>query len=368
MSERHDAEVEQVIESALSTDAFALYGAGQLGKMTMNMWPKACPKPLFFVDAHKTGPYCDLPVYPPDGDIPDGVTFLLSAFKMPPVAAKSVFEKLGQSQLLTVYDFFQKVMPDEFGNGWRNLDPDDATRAKLECARSVYADNLSKHVHDCAAAWRYQREMPDDYPVAPEEDKYNLSGLGRSGFHYDLVIDGGSYDLHALDMLAEGGVGWERAIAIEADPARAEFCRRNAGGRAQVIETAIADFDGEADFLATGLLSARLAAPALTGDNRLVSVPVSTLDKISEAFGPLADKRLLLKLHIEGAELAALKGAETLLTSARCDILLNLSHDEKSFLDLPVYLESFDRFDIFLRSHSLFGEGLTLFARYKDNL
>jgi hypothetical protein len=77
--------------------------------------------------------------------------------------------------------------------------------------------------------------------------------------------------------------------------------------------------------------------------------------------------KTLLKLHIEGAELAALKGAEKLLSAGHCDVILNLSHDEASLTDLPVYLRSFGHYDIFLRSHALYGEGLTLFARYKDH-
>ena len=360
------SELDAQIARALSGENFALYGAGQLGRMTLDMWPQNRMKPLFFIDAVKTGDYCGLPVHPLDGPRPENVTYLLSAFKIPAVTAKEIFHQLGQPLMLTAYDFFDHVMPEEFGNGWRNLAPGAEVLTRASLARAVYADDLSRLAHDSACAWRYRREMPDNYPVAPEEDKYNLAFLGRQATHYDLVIDAGSYDLHTLDMLHAGGVSWDSVAAFEADPARADICRSRAGEGGYVHEIAVADFDGEADFLATGLLSARLAGPGVKGDPRLKTVPVARLDSFSRQFGPLAGKRILLKLHIEGAELPALKGAEELLRTAHCDVLLNLSHDEQSLLDLPVYLRNLGRFDIFLRSHSLFGEGLTLFARCRD--
>lgn len=359
------------IRAMLAEGPFALIGAGQLGKMTLDMWPAGEPKPLFFVDSAREGEFCGLPVHRLGGQLPAGITYLVSAFKMPAATAKSIFAALGQDTLLTSYDFFEERVPLEFSNGWRNLEGGPDLPARLAAARAAYADETSRLIHDCAAAWRYQRELRDDYPVTPEERKYDLSTFGRAGTRYDLVIDGGAYDLGTLGMLTAGGVTFDRVIAFEADPARYADCLSRAASMPGVTvrPEALADFNGEADFLATGLLSARLAAPGLAGDPRLRRVPVVRLDTLANELlegGPLDAARVLLKLHIEGAELPALKGAADILADARVDILLNLSHDEASLLDLPVYLESFGRFDIFLRSHALYGEGLTLFARYRD--
>lgn len=360
------------IRAMLAKGPFALIGAGQLGKMTLDMWPAQEPKPLFFVDSAREGEFCGLPVHRlGSADLPAGVTYLISAFKMPAATAKSVFSALGQDELLTSYDFFEERVPLEFSNGWRNLEAGPNLPARLAAARAAYADETSRLIQDCAADWRYKRELRDDYPVTPEERKYDLSSFGRAGKHYDLVIDGGSYDLATLGMLSAGGVTFDRVVAFEADPVRYADCQSRAASMPGVTvrPEALADVDGEADFLATGLLSARLAAPGLAGDPRLRRVPVARLDTLSSELldgRPLDEARVLLKLHVEGAELPALKGAADLLAHARVDILLNLSHDEASLLDLPVYLERFGRFDIFLRSHALYGEGLTLFARYRD--
>lgn len=351
----------------LASGPFALVGAGQLGRMALDMWPASEPRPEFFVDSVKEGMFCGLPVYRLGSELPTGVTYLISAFKMPAETAKAIFLQLGQHELLTVYDYFEEKTPLEFSNGWRDLNDAAGREVRIVAARGAYIDETSKLIHDCACAWRYARDLRADYPVTPEERKYDLSEFGRSGMRYDLVIDGGAYDLGTLAMLRAGSVTFDRVVAFEADPARHAKCVARAADMSGVTvrPEALADFDGEAEFLATGLLSARLAAPGLHGDVRNRRVPVARLDTIFADVIP-DQPRVLLKLHIEGAELPALKGAARLLAKARVDILLNLSHDEASLLDLPVYLQGFDRFDIFLRSHALYGEGLTLFARYRD--
>ena len=48
------------------------------------------------------------------------------------------------------------------------------------------------------------------------------------------------------------------------------------------------------------------------------------------------------------------------------DLLINLSHDEDSLLNIPQTLGVSKKFDLFLDSHALFGEGLTLFAKSKS--
>ena len=355
----------------LAEGPFALVGAGQLGRMALDMWPAGAPHPEFFVDSTKEGTFCGLPVYRLGSDLPAGLTYLISAFKMPSETAKTIFRQLGQDELLTVYDYFEERIPLEFSNGWRDLSAAPGREARIALARGAYTDPTSKLIHDCACAWRYARELRDDYPVTPEELKYDLSQFGRSGIRYDLVVDGGSYDLGTLSMLKAGGVAFDRVVAFEADPVRHADCVARAVEMPGVTvrSEALSDFDGEAEFLATGLLSARLAAPGLKGDVRNRPVSVARLDGLTGTLfpdGASEHSRVLLKLHIEGAELPALKGAAALLAKARVDILLNLSHDEASLLDLPVYLQSFGRFDIFLRSHALYGEGLTLFARYRD--
>ncbi len=54
----------------LAGGPFALVGAGQLGRMALDMWPAGEPRPQFFVDSSKEGTFCGLPVHRLDSDLP----------------------------------------------------------------------------------------------------------------------------------------------------------------------------------------------------------------------------------------------------------------------------------------------------------
>jgi FkbM family methyltransferase len=294
---------------------------------------------------------------------------------MTPQELKNIFRKIGQDDILTVYDFFEEFTPAIFGNGWRNVEPAPDTERRLARLPQFYADDTSRRICRAVTAWRYRRQLLDDYPVWPEDNKYDLSLLTRAGVHYDTVYDCGSFDFGLAKALTAADVAFDRIIAFEPDAANFEICRQRIAEwrskvKAQITldRRAVSDRNGRGTFLASGLLTARLInAPSINHPD-LTVVDTCTLDTVHEqTFGWNGARalRILIKLHVEGAELAALKGAEKLIRQSRADILLNLSHDEKSYLDIPEFLSGFGCYDVFLRSHSLFGEGLTVFARHK---
>lgn len=361
------------LHGALRRGRYALVGAGQLGAMSLAQWPDDVARPEFVLDSVKTGDLSGVEIRPLLGHVRDpGVTYLLSAFKMPPAAIRDIFARIGQPDILTVYDLFEEYTPVAFTNGWRNVTPSADVRAALARLPDFYADEISRQICDAVTAWRYRRELVDNYPVGPEEIKYDLSRFGRAGQHYDIVYDGGAYDLGLLASLTRAGIGWDRVVAFEPDPASQSLCRAHRaqweqqGGAPVTLDTrALSNRAGRSPFIANGLLSSRMVGEGALTHADLIDVETCRLDDVHRAlFGDTdAPSRILIKLHIEGAELAALQGAADLLARHDVDILLNLSHDEQSWLDIPAYLAGFGRFDLYLRSHALFGEGLTVFAR-----
>lgn len=366
--------IEARLRAALETDRFALVGAGQLGEMALDLWPDSLPRPEFVLDSRKRGklrhiPIEDLTVHRYDPEI----TYLLSAFKIPVSEAKSISASLHQPAILTVYDFFEKQFPHTFSNGWRKLDLVQTDLDRIALTRRCYADEMSLVAFDAVVAWRYRRELLDDYPVTPEKDKYNLSLFGRRSCFYDHVYDCGSYDLSLAASLAKAGVTFGSLVAFEPDPRRHAICREAAEtskrhalfGQIDLERKAVCDSDGREAFMANGLFSARLTS-ADSASAQCIVVETCTLDAYHAARYDARDDsetRVLIKAHVESAEPRVMVGARRLLERTQADVFVNLSHDETSFLDVPRFLESFGRFDLFLRSSSLFGEGLTLFAR-----
>jgi len=368
---------EAELKKAVTSGRYALVGAGQLGAMSLGLWPQKIAPPEFILDSVKTGAMRGIEIRDLKSHVRiPGITYLASAFKMTPAELRDIFRKIGQNDILTVYDFFEEFTPTVFTNGWRNAAPTPQTERRLAQLSKFYADETSSRICRAVTAWRYRRELLDDYPVWPEENKYNLALFGRAGTHYDVVYDCGSFDFSLMKCLNDAGITFDRLIAFEPDPGSREICRQEiakqpAGkGRITLDRRAVSDHDGHSTFLASGLRSARLIEDLTFDHPDLIAVDTCTLDNVHEQmFGWRAVRplRILIKLHIEGAELAALKGAEKMLRQTQADILLNISHDEISYLEIPEFLAGFGCYDLILRSHSLFGEGLTVFARHRKS-
>jgi FkbM family methyltransferase len=354
---------------------YALVGAGQLGAMSLRLWPSSVAPPEFILDSAKTGDLQGIEIRDLRSHVQvPGVTYLASVFKMTPREMKDVFQAIGQNEILTVYDFFEEFTPTIFTNGWRNFEPTAETECRLDRLPQFYADETSQRICQAVTAWRYRRELVDDYPIGPEENKYDLSLFGRAGMHYGVIYDCGCFNFGLMKSLMAADISFDRLVAFEPDPVSYEVCRERMAewrpmgkGEITLDQHAVSDRNRSGTFLANGLLSARLIDSL--DHPGLIAVDTWSLDAAHEhmfGWNDASSLRTLIKLHIEGAELAALKGAVKLIKKSRVDILLNLSHDEISYLDIPEFLAGFGCYDIFLRSHCLFGEGLTLFARHQS--
>jgi hypothetical protein len=74
------------------------------------------------------------------------------------------------------------------------------------------------------------------------------------------------------------------------------------------------------------------------------------------------NSQLVIKIHVEGAELAVLKGAQKLIQAKSPILLINISHNMENLFDVPEFLISMKKYKLFIRTHCLFGEGITLTA------
>src|SRR5690606_25475201 len=116
---------------------------------------------------------------------------------------------------------------------------------------------------------------------------------------------------------------YDRMLAFEPDPANYDVCLKRvpkqeptADAKITLDPRAVSDRNGHGAFLASGLLAARLIdAPSFRHPD-LRMVDTCTLDTVHEGmFGwsEAETPRTMIKLHVEGAEPAALKGAEKLI-------------------------------------------------------
>lgn len=127
----------------------------------------------------------------------------------------------------------------------------------------------------------------------------------------DVGAHVGFVTLHLARLVGPTG----HVFAVEPDPGNYALLRRNCelNGLAQVtlFPTAVSDRPGFVEFAAEGTTTSRLARH---GDARAIRVAADTLDRLlAAAPRPVS----LVKLDIEGAESAALRGSSSLLRGHR---------------------------------------------------
>jgi FkbM family methyltransferase len=343
-----------------------LLGAGQLGRMALEMWPASVLRPMMILDRKASGSISGVPILPAELHTPDpGFLYVLSYFKDSPEGVLELFETHLQQSIITVYDILSGETPAVFTNGWQGAPEDLASAASVI---RLFDDEGSRRIYSANLEWRYKRNLRRDYPVGREEDKYALSHYGINAFTFDLVVDAGSFDLSFSDKLKAEGFAWNRYLALEPDPVRHEAISRVLDGRQlgemsiNLSQAAAWSRSGEVNFMASGLLSARIPRDSESANAKVIAV---TLSEVVDQHGTKPKDSLLVKLHIEGAEWPVIESSVELLRrpGPTC-LLINLSHDEDSLTQIPRVLSELG-YQMRLHSHSLFGEGLTLFA-WKD--
>jgi FkbM family methyltransferase len=182
---------------------------------------------------------------------------------------------------------------------------------------------------------------PDGYWIGlyePSDTAAFSSLVRRGGVVWDVGAHLGYYTLLALRR------GASRVLSVEPLPANRELLRHHIdvnrlSGRVRVRDCAVAEKVGDALLApATTTSEARLSAPgdAAPPAAECLRVRTTTLDHLLDESRDAGDSPpALVKLDIEGAEAAALAGAERLLSQARPAILLSL-HGPDDVSDLAL--------------------------------
>ncbi len=136
-----------------------------------------------------------------------------------------------------------------------------------------------------------------------------------------VVMDiGGNIGAATLYLAAKVGAGG-LVLAYEPDAANLEVFRRNlevngAPSQVQLVPKGLSDREGVLEFFAGGNYTSSLCQTNyIAGDRRkyhVVQIPVTTLDAEAARLG--LTRLDFVKMDIEGAEVAALKGAQQTLT------------------------------------------------------
>lgn len=199
---------------------------------------------------------------------------------------------------------------------------------------------LRRAVERLARGRRVRRTLPNGVAIYVSPDS-QLKYL-RGAFDADLValaqtrVDAGSavWDIGAnCGVFAFSCAHARQVVAVEADPFLSNMLTQSIalnGTKIEIVAAAASDTTGLANFsiAARGRASNHLTATgghSQTGGERArITVPTLPLDLLLDHFGPPT----LVKIDVEGAEAAVLRGAVRLLREVRPVLYLEIAPGE----------------------------------------
>ena len=335
-----------------------LYGGGDMGRMARDYCRLLGIEIAMLVDRNAASlrgdaSWAGIPVCHPDEVAAD----MKQAAQLAVCVATAAFKPLeldlagqGWADIVPFYDVAESQRARHpLSNGWFATNMVHADYATTGEVLDLWNDDLSRAHHLQFLAWRIAREEWT-FEGAPV-DTGNRFFIPEVMAHIDALetfIDGGAHHGQVGRAFADlRGLRASTIVAIEPDPAN--LAQLQCDG-AEVYPLALGAEAEERTFHAGLGYASQFAASGQC------TVPCVTLDSLELAPD-------LLKLHLEGGELAALKGSLETIRQHRPVIAATTYHNADGIWRIPAFLmENLEDYRFLMRIHSWCGTGAVVYA------
>lgn len=170
----------------------------------------------------------------------------------------------------------------------------------------------------------------------------------------EIFVDCGAYDgdtaLSFISELKNRGINnYKRIISVEPDPMNFEKLKNRGLSNHQCLNIATSDKKEQLTFY----MSNTSSSVCNNGD---IIVNADKLDDI-------LDDVTLIKMDIEGAELASLKGCEKTIVKNRPKLAICIYHKKEDLWEIPQYISSIVKdYRFYIRQHSIYPIELVFYA------
>jgi FkbM family methyltransferase len=344
-----------------------LYGAGDFGRMALDVLKALWIQPAFIIDqrakaARDNPAFAGIPIYAPD-EAPDALKqqaqILVTVATAPYAPIENALHERGFQHVAPFYDFsqrFRHIHP--LSNGWRLDAFTSHDQAMVANVLQGLEDDMSRAHHLQFLAWRRLRqEWTFDGAPVDASNRYFIPDVETLLAQHERFVDAGAYRGGVSIDFSKRRSDWGSITAIEPDPLnRADMTDAfasafpDAARQPLIFDCALGAANGEASFHhGLGYASQLSVTGGLVAQLRALD----DLD-LSPTF---------LKLHLEGGELDAVKGASRTLAKQRPIIAVTIYHNDDGVWRTPLYLmQTLKDYRFLLRLHAWCGTGAVLYA------
>lgn len=288
-----------------------------------------------------------------------GIRVAVGVVTAPYVPIERSLSKLGFTDIVPFYDLaesFRQRHP--LSNGWFAAPLSSENQAKTAKVLASWDDDVSRAHHLQFIAWRRLREewTFDPAPVSAPT-RFFIPEIVSVLHQDEVLLDAGAHHGVVIDAFMDHTKGRFRGIvAIEPDAINRECLEKNVqkllpgDQRVTIYDLALSDADGEAMFHSGLGYASQLSC---TGQTRVTTRRLDTLGLFPT----------IIKLHLEGAELAALKGAKQILLGSRPIVEATVYHNEDGIWKTAEWLmDTLSDYRFLFRNHSWCGTGAVIYA------
>jgi FkbM family methyltransferase len=345
----------------------ALYGAGNMGRLALDYLKVVQHQPVLAVDRSaarlaEDPQWAGVRMLRPEevpADAKRDIRLAVSVVTVPYAPLEASLLADGYDDVVPFYDVaesFRHVHP--LSNGWFAAPLSAQDRSNTVTVLARWYDDVSRAHHLQFLAWRRLREEWSfaDAPVA-NDNRFFIREVMQVLRDDEDFLDAGAHHGGVIEAFVRhtGGV-FRRIGAIEPDPANRAVLVENLrrcmpqDARITVFDCALSDAEGEAAFHHGLDYASQLSD---TGHLRVMR-------RRLDSFGLLPT---FIKLHLEGAELPALNGAQQTLLAARPIVAATVYHNADGIWKTPLWLmDTLPDYRFLFRTHSWCGTGAVIYA------
>lgn len=349
-----------------SEKGIVLYGAGDMGKMAIDLMKTINKSPLYVIDKNKSGDIDSVKILSPE-NIPSQdlkeVSFVVCIAKTNIQPIYDYLEELGCSDIRHFYDYSEVELKDLMPNGWAKFELNEEDKDGIQKVLNALAQDETSVAHYLQFLWwRLRREevIFPEHPVLSEKKYFGISSLPDLSEN-EVFVDGGAHFGGTIEAFVGATNGkFKHIYAFEPDLENQKKIKKIVAkeilDKTTLFEEALYDECGTINF------RNGLGYASKINKNGNKKVKTISLDSIKSI------RPTIIKLHIEGDEFKALQGARETIKLNRPIIMILADHSENGLYKMAEVLTQQKNYQLYFNLHDYCGNTAVFYAIPRERL
>lgn len=350
----------------ISSRGIALYGAGEMGEMAIDLLSIVSIFPEYVVDKNKIGFLKGIKIIRPDNipiDDKEKLTFVVCVVSSPFTPIKDLLSNLGCKDIRHFYDITEIIPEMHMSNGWVIKNPDEEQIDGIEkVCKTLEHDQRSLAHYLQFLWWRLRRKevISPKYPVLSDRKYFKAPCFPRLDDHQRFLDGGSHHGQNVREFIDFVENKFDHIWAFEPDSQNRNILRNIVNTYPEEITSRIS-INSEALSNKSCILRFRDGlnyASRLDPEGEL-SVQATSIDELD--INPT-----IIRLHIEGGELQALRGAINTIIKYRPILMVLSDHCFDGLYKIANYISSLNIYKVFFCLHDYCGNTAVYYAYTSD--